>query len=104
MGHRRPWWSSWSHSKPLVHYFQYPPAVIHSSSVARRRADVAAGRASLFALVADPGLEAFAAAMQTFRADAFNPAAIRAHAETFGTARFETAFRTAVADALAVRP
>ena len=55
-------------------------------------------------LVAESGVDAFAAALQSFRADAFDPAAIRAHAETFGTARFEAAFRTAVADALTARP
>ena len=38
---------------------------------------------------------------QAFDAGAFDPAPIRAHAETFGTARFESAFGAAVADLIA---
>jgi glycosyltransferase involved in cell wall biosynthesis len=51
-------------------------------------------------LVDQPGTEAFGAAMQHFDPSAFDAAAIRAHAETFGTARFESAFAGAVTNAL----
>jgi glycosyltransferase involved in cell wall biosynthesis len=52
-------------------------------------------------LVDQPGAEAFGAAMQNLDPAAFDAHAIRAHAETFATARFESAFAGAVADALA---
>jgi glycosyltransferase involved in cell wall biosynthesis len=52
-------------------------------------------------LVDEAGAEAFGAAMQNFDAAAFDAAAIRAHAETFATARFESEFAGAIAAALA---
>jgi glycosyltransferase involved in cell wall biosynthesis len=48
-----------------------------------------------------PGLDAFADALRDFNDAAYDPAAIRAHAETFATARFESAFAEAVTTALA---
>jgi glycosyltransferase involved in cell wall biosynthesis len=48
--------------------------------------------------------DAFASALQTFDAGAFDPRVIRAHAEQFGTARFEAAFGVAVAQVLADGP
>jgi len=55
-------------------------------------------------LVADPGVDPFEAALRDFRSDAFDSGAIRAHAETFSAARFDTGFRAAVADTLTARP
>ncbi|HEX5070484.1 MAG TPA: glycosyltransferase [Vicinamibacterales bacterium] len=48
----------------------------------------------------EPGVEAFAAALQEFDDAAFDPAVIRAHAERFAAARFESAFAGAVTAAL----
>jgi glycosyltransferase involved in cell wall biosynthesis len=55
-------------------------------------------------LVGAPGVDAFADAMRDFDAGAFDPAAIRAHADRFGTARFEAAFSQAVDAAIAAGP
>ena len=51
-------------------------------------------------LVKDAGVEAFADAMERFDPSAFDPAAIRAHAEQFGADRFDTAFCAAVTNVL----
>jgi glycosyltransferase involved in cell wall biosynthesis len=51
-------------------------------------------------LVPEQHADAFAEAMRTFRADAFDPAAIRRHAEAFSTERFEAGFAAAVEDLL----
>ena len=56
------------------------------------------GRTGL--LVDELSVGAFADAMAAFERTAFDPAAIRAHAERFDTARFEQAFAGLVADAL----
>ena len=48
-----------------------------------------------------PGIDAFADALRDFNEAAYDPVAIRAHAETFATARFESAFADAVTAALA---
>lgn len=50
-------------------------------------------------LVDEPSVEAFADAMSSFDPDAFDPAAIRRHAETFSPDRFDRGFRAAVAAA-----
>jgi glycosyltransferase involved in cell wall biosynthesis len=52
-------------------------------------------------LVTETGAEALAAAMSAFRVEAFDPAAIRAHAEQFGVARFDEGFAAAIAQTLA---
>ncbi len=52
-------------------------------------------------LVRDPDATDFAAAMDRVSGAGFDPAAIRRHAETFNTDRFETGFRRIVADTLA---
>ena len=49
-------------------------------------------------LVDHPTPEAFADAMREMARGEFDRAAVRAHAETFATARFETAFRRLLAD------
>jgi glycosyltransferase involved in cell wall biosynthesis len=51
-------------------------------------------------LVPEQHADAFAEAMRTYRADAFDPAAIRRHAEAFSTERFEAGFAAAVEDLL----
>ena len=43
-------------------------------------------------LVKDPAVEAFAAGLRRVSAAAFDPAAIRRHAESFGKARFQEQF------------
>jgi len=48
----------------------------------------------------EPGVDAFAAALRGFDDTAFDPVAIRKHAEGFATARFEWAFAGAVTTAL----
>jgi glycosyltransferase involved in cell wall biosynthesis len=53
------------------------------------------------ALVEAADADAFAAALATFDDAAYDARAVRAHAERFGTARFESAFGAAVADLLA---
>lgn len=45
--------------------------------------------------------DAFASALRHFDAGAFDPPTIRAHAERFGTSRFEAAFGEAVSELLA---
>jgi glycosyltransferase involved in cell wall biosynthesis len=55
-------------------------------------------------VLVEPGVDAFTGALQTFNDAAFDPVAIRAHAERFATARFESAFAGAVAEALGSRP
>ena len=47
-------------------------------------------------LVEEPSVEAFASAMTSFDPGTFDPAAIRRHAETFSTARFDQGFRAAL--------
>jgi glycosyltransferase involved in cell wall biosynthesis len=56
------------------------------------------------ALVDEPDADAFAAAMEACRLDDYDARAIRAHAEGFGTARFEAAFGQAVADLVSAGP
>jgi glycosyltransferase involved in cell wall biosynthesis len=49
-------------------------------------------------LVSPDDPDGFADAMQSFDSAAYDPAAIRAHAERFGVGRFESAFRATVND------
>ena len=51
----------------------------------------------------DPGLDAFEAALRDFDDGLFDPAVIRAHAERFATARFESAFAGVVIGVLTSR-
>lgn len=55
-------------------------------------------------LVDTPDADAFASAMRAFDAGAFDPRAVRAHAEQFGTSRFESAFGAAATATLAAGP
>jgi glycosyltransferase involved in cell wall biosynthesis len=54
-------------------------------------------------LLEDESVDTLAEAMAAIDRLPFDPAAIRAHAESFGTARFEAALRAELDDALAVR-
>ena len=53
--------------------------------------------------VVDPSVEAFAEALNTVATHAWDSSAIRAHAETFGKARFQRQFQSVVDDTLAAR-
>jgi len=55
-------------------------------------------------LVAEPRSGAFAAAIDHARRTPLDPAPIRAHAETFATARFEAGLQAILAETLASRP
>ena len=54
-------------------------------------------------LVEEPSVDAFASAMASFDPEAFDPAAIRRHAETFSAARFDRGFRAALTSAFEAR-